>query len=174
MSHIDAVDLPIDLSWGSTYDQFLADAWPLIRPHWNEVGTFRGVLRLNPDHDRYRLIEMRGSLHILLARRAGEVVGYLFMLSTEHPRDKAAIVMRDDIFYVRPTVRRTNLGLRMIAEAVEYARDRADILMLTEKTRRSVQRGKNGGRYLAKFGLEPLETTWGMVLRNPHAARDEA
>jgi len=159
----------IEMRWGMTYSAFLAEAWPMAKRHWNEVGTFRDVLRLDPDHDRYRALERDGRLHILSARSDQFLVGYLFLLTLPHPRDRQARVARDDLFYVDPAYRKFRLGPAMIKSALSYAEGRADIIMLSEKARRTLARGPHGGTYLKQYGFEPMETVWGKVLRNPHA-----
>jgi GNAT superfamily N-acetyltransferase len=160
----------IEFRWGTTYSAFLAEAWPKLRAHWAEVGTYRHVLRLDPDHDKYRAAERAGILHILTARVGGELAGYLFVLILPHPRDKGATLARDDIFYVDPKFRRFRLGPAMIEEALAYIEPRADIVMLTEKVHRSLGRGRFGGSYLARYGFQPLEVTWGRVIRAPHGS----
>lgn len=161
------MSIPV-LKWGMTFSSFLVEAGSLPRDHWNEVGTFREALHFNPDHDRYRAAERAGALRILTAHVDGCLAGYLFLLIIPHPRDKNAILARDDIFYVRPSCRRMLLGPTMIDEVMTYAEQHAHIIMLSEKVRRSATRGVRGGDYLMRWGLEPLEVVWGRVLRNPH------
>lgn len=160
-------DVPV-IQWGMTFSSFLVEAGNLPRQHWNEVGAFRDVLRFNPDHERYRNAERAGALRILTAHIHGNLAAYLFLLIIPHPRDKDAILARDDIFYVRPAYRRMRLGVQMIDEAIAYATQHAHIIMLSEKVRRSAARGQRGGDYLMRWGFEPQEVVWGRVLRNPH------
>ena len=171
MSAAQAFEDMMRLTWGMTYSAFLAEAWPMAKRHWDEVGTFNSVLRLDPDHDRYRMLERDGRLHILSARTDQFLIGYLFMLVVPHPRDKAVRVARDDLFYVDPNYRRFHLGPAMIESAISHAEGRADIIMLSTKARRTMGRGRYGGEYLRRYGFEPLETVWGKVLRNPHEGK---
>jgi GNAT superfamily N-acetyltransferase len=164
------IDVPYVLAWGQDYDAFLREAWPLIRPHWNEVGTHRDVLRLDPDHERYRRLAAAGMLHILTARLDGEVVGYVFLIIGPHARDKGATVAKDDVYYVRPDCRRLRLGVAFIEEILSYVGDKAHVVMLTEKLRR---RARGAARplesgYLARFGFTPVELMWSKIIRPPH------
>lgn len=152
----------IALKWDTTYDDFLAEARPLIENHWAEVGSHRDVLVLDPDHQLYRNLERAGRLHILTARVDGMLAGYLFVLIAPHPRDRSAVIGRDDIFYVVPEYRRLRLGPAMIEEALRYLDGRAHIVMFTAKLRR------HHTDYLARFGFHPQEQTWAKVLRSPH------
>jgi len=150
------------LSWSADYDAFLAEAGPMIEAHWNEVGAFRDVLRLNPKHETYRAAAARGQLHILTARIGVELAGYLFVFAVPYPRDQDAIVGRDDIIYVAPRFRSMFLGWRMIREAERYlTRDiGVHLLLFTEKAGR--------GGYLGRLGFTPKETIFAKVVRNPH------
>lgn len=159
----------VSLTWGTRYDDFIAEAWPLIRAHWHEVGTHRDVLRLDPDHGRYRRLEEVGALHILVARVDGKIAGYFFMLITPHPRDRQATVGADDIMYAVPAFRRHRIGPRMLAAAMERCRQfDVNIVMFREKAYR------HGGGYLTRFGMKPVETVYSVVLKEPHVVAKDA
>lgn len=154
----------ITLTWGARYDDFIMEAWPLIRAHWNEVGTHRNVLKLDPDHERYRKLEDAGILHILIARVDGKLAGYFFMLVTPHPRDRKATVGSDDIMYAVPAFRRHLIGPKMLGAVVDKMHELGvNVVMLREKAYR------HGGGYLQRYGLKPVETVYSMVIREPHA-----
>ena len=161
----------VELSWGMPFDLWLGEASPMVRAHWQEVGSHRDVLSLQPQHELYRRAERAGALHILTARVDHDLAGYLFLLTMPHPRDRGAVLARDDIFYVSPRYRRLRLGVAMIEEAIGYAGGVADILMLTEKLRRrarGVQAQDIGMGYLARWGFTPTEMIWSLVLKRPH------
>ena len=160
----------IGLTWDKTYDEFLNEALMLIVNHWHEVGSHRDVLRLNPDHNRYRQLELGGFLHILCATDRQKIVGYMFVMLLPHPRDKNAIIGRDDVFYVTPEYRRRGVGLLLLKEALRFLEeDTCDIVMFSEKVRRTAARGARGGTYLRRFGFAPQEVVWSKVM--PRAAR---
>ena len=152
----------ISLTWGMGYNDFISEAWPLIRAHWAEVGSHRDVLRLDPDHDAYRRLETAGRLHVLTARIDTKLVGYLFALTIPHARDKSAIVGRNDIMYAAPQYRRYRVGPKMIEEAMRYLEHdlHVDIILFGEKMARHA-----GGNYLKRYGFEPFEVTHAKVIR---------
>jgi GNAT superfamily N-acetyltransferase len=156
--------MTVDLTWGTHYDDFIAEAWPQIRAHWGEVGSNRDILKLDPDHERYRRLERAGMLHILLARTEdGKIAGYLFMLVTKHPRDQGAIAATDDLTYVRPEFRRLGLGWKMIIEAERFAGEcGVHVLMFRAKARR------RNHAYLERRGFKPLEIVYSKVIAEPH------
>lgn len=159
----------VDLAWGTAYDRFIEEAWPLIRTHWEEVGSNRDILRLNPDHDRYRSLERAGVLHILLARTGGAIAGYMFLLVSRHPRDMAAMVATDDVIYVRPEYRRLGVGRLLIDEAIRFAGElRVHIVMFHAKARR------RNSNYLARWGFRPHEIVYSKVIAKPQRLAEAA
>lgn len=155
--------MTIDLSWGTRYDDFIEAAWPLIRAHWAEVGSNRDILRLDPDHEKYRNLERAGMLHILCARTERGIVAYMFLIISKHPRDKGAVAATDDIIYVRPEYRRLGTGRLMIAEAERFAVEcGVHLLALHSKARR------RNSRYLERWGFKAHEIVYTKVLANPH------
>lgn len=158
-----------DLTWGIKYDDFLAEAWPLIRAHWAEVGSNRDILKLDPDHDRYRRLESAGALHIQTARGASGLIGYMFLLIAPHPRDKGAIAATDDVIYVRPEFRRLGVGWQMIGEAERFAGEcGAHIVMFHAKARR------RNSAYLERRGFKAHEIVYSKVLAQPHRVAQAA
>lgn len=159
----------IDLTWGTRYDDFIAEAWPLIRAHWNEVGSHRDVLRLDPDHERYRALEKVGALHILTARLDGKIIGYMFVLVTRHPRDRGAIAATDDVIYAAPQYRRHHVGAKMLREALRRVEELGvNIVFFREKAWR------HGGGYLERYRFHKQEMVYAKVLKPPHAQEDAA
>ena len=151
----------IVLEWGMPYDDFIAEAWPLIRAHWHQVGSNRDILRLDPDHDVYRALESKKRLHILTARDGAAMAGYMFVLTIPHARDKSAMVGRNDIIYVDPKYRRHMVGPRMIEEALRHLESLGvDIVLYGEKVARHA-----GGAFLKRFGFEPFEIVHAKVIR---------
>ena len=153
----------ISFAWSHDYDRFLTEAWPMIQPHWKEVGSHRDVLKLNPNHDAYRRLTSLNMLHILTARVGARLIGYLFIIIMPHPRDMDAMLARDDIFYVMPQYRRLRMGPKMIEQVLSYVDGKADLIFLTEKLRRRAKglaASDIGDGYLARYGFHPSEMIW--------------
>lgn len=140
----------------------------LLSEHWDEVGTHRDVLHLDPDHDRYIGLEKAGSLIILSARHHGVMVGYMILLFMRHPRDRSAMVMTDDAIYCLPAYRRSMLGPKLMDRAEALAESSGiHFMFFTEKFRRLVQAGNRGG-YLKRRGFEPIEIKYAKMIKHPH------
>lgn len=179
----------ITYAWERGYDAFWEEAHPLITAHWNEVGTHRDILTLNPRHDVYRKLESVNGLHILVARSDrtsdlllsdhssisadrnsdGPIIGYLFIIATSHPRDISARLVQDDIIYVRPEYRRFLVGFALLRRALLKARELdAKIVVFHTKARRHLK--KDGeyyirNNYLRRLGFVPTEIAHHLVLK---------
>lgn len=159
------IQTEISYQWGMRYDAFISEAWPLIEAHWNEVGSHRDILSLDPDHERYRKLEQIGALHILTARHGKRLVGYFFVLTVQHPRDRGALAGHDDVIYVTPEYRPRFVGARLIEHALERLDNLGcNIVFFREKAWR------HGGGYLKRYGFSPHETVWAKVLRRKGVA----
>ena len=145
---------------GLKYDDFLVEARQMVVDHWNEVGSHREILSLNPNHDKYRALERAGVLSILAARDDGRLIGYLFLLVMRHMRDQDAVVGQHDAFYVIPEYRRHMVGPRLLVSALKiFDNSGVNIVLFTEKAWRK------SGRMLAKLGFKEFEMVYSKVIR---------
>lgn len=161
--------MTVNLAWGTRYDAFIEEAWPLVRAHWAEVGSHRDILRLDVDHDKYRALERAGHLHILLARTERTIAGYMFLLVSRHPRDRGAIAATDDVIYVKPEFRRLGIGWKMLAEAERFAGEcGAHVVFFHAKARR------RNVRYLERAGFAAHEIVFAKVIAEPHQVAEAA
>jgi GNAT superfamily N-acetyltransferase len=148
------------LQWGLGYDAFLNEGAELICAQWDEVKLFPGVLSLHPWSGMYRRAEMGRCLHILTARDAGKLVGYLGIIISRHPMDETATCVWDAFIYASPAYRQHWLGIRLLKEGIVCARQLgASIVFFHERARH------RGGGYLRRLGFEPHEITYSMVLK---------
>lgn len=99
-------------------DELIAELKPLLSAHYEEIAWRKDVIKLDPDFDKYRKLELLGSLCIYTAREDGALIGYaIFILSLNlHYRIKQA---SNDIFYVEPTKRGALVGKRLLREYSE-------------------------------------------------------
>jgi hypothetical protein len=86
-----------------------ADVWkeaqPLTRPHWEEIAKNKGLLRLNPDLDKYRRLDADGHLLLLTARAGGKLVGYFLWIIMAHPHYRHVRVAEEDLHFLSPEYR---------------------------------------------------------------------
>ena len=67
-------------TFGAIRDELMA----LWQPHYDEVAEDQDVIPLDPDWEKYAVLALRGSLAIVTARRADELVGYVFAVVDTH------------------------------------------------------------------------------------------
>lgn len=134
---LDAQQIIVDYRVGMKYADFVKAAERLIVSHWNEVGSFRNKLQLNPDHARYLGLEKNGNLHIITAWANDVLIAYLFLLIGKHPRDQSKLASAEDIIYVSPPFRRYRVGVKLRKYAEDLSRQFGCVLaMRLEKARR--------------------------------------
>jgi hypothetical protein len=62
-----------------------AQAQPLTRPHYDEIAKNKELLKLNPDLEKYELLDRSGNLLLITARADGRLVGYFLWIIAPHP-----------------------------------------------------------------------------------------
>jgi len=95
--------------WFDVKDQ-MAHLWPL---HWAEVAVNRDQIQLDPDFDTYAAFANAGMLHIVVARKEGEVIGYHFSVVRPHLHYRRSLSAFTDIYFVSPKYRTGRTPLRL-------------------------------------------------------------
>lgn len=96
-------------------DDVLEELEPLLQEHYKEVAMYQDKIELNPDYDLYRLMERQGTLHILTARDP-DLQGYCVTFINKHPHYKDHKYAVNDIIYVSPEHRHTDVAYEMLKE----------------------------------------------------------
>lgn len=106
--------------WFSVKDE-MSHLWP---DHWQEVAVNKDAIKLDPDFDTYATFANNGMLHIVVARRAGEIVGYHFSVVRPHLHYRQSLSAFTDIYYIAPKHRtgRTPMRLFQFVEQTLKAR----------------------------------------------------
>lgn len=104
------------------WSQCLPEMMGLWMSHWAEIGADTDKFDFDPDLDRYAEMERQGQLHVVTARRFGELVGYfIWIIGTllHHRTIKGAY---SDAYWLRPDCRQGLQGLKFIKEAERSVR----------------------------------------------------
>jgi len=116
-------------------DALWAEAFPLLREHWREVAAFPDI-PLEPDRERYAVLEANGALACFTAREAhdgmwtmhhsdktGEhsttplsppLVGYALYVVAPNLHYSSSLQAVQDVIYLDPSMRGTGVGYRFI------------------------------------------------------------
>ena len=86
--------------------EFKREAAILFPKHWDEVALHKDTIKLDVDFNQFDILEASGSLHIVVARDAGRIIGYWIGIIRPHLHYKQSLTAYTDIFYVRQESRK--------------------------------------------------------------------
>jgi GNAT superfamily N-acetyltransferase len=89
----------------------LPDLW--LR-HWEEIDQEN---RLDPDWQKYLVMEATGLLHVITARNTKKLIGYYMAVVTPQLHDKTCLMAFSDTLYILPEYRVGWTGYKLIREA---------------------------------------------------------
>ena len=96
------------------------DIKPLIKKHWELVALNQGVIKLNPDWEKYAQMDQSGLLRIFTARKNNELVGYCVLVVSQSLHYKDHIFANNDVVFVLPEYREGMTGYKLIKYAEDY------------------------------------------------------
>lgn len=139
---------------------YAVEAWPdaaaEIMPLWDahnaEVAAKDDKARLAPDLDRYMALHLAGKLHIVVAREAGAVIGYLFAAVETHLHRRNTLCAFYDLYYVKPEHRRGWTGIHLFKEAERSLKARGVVKLHT-----GTKLWKDVGRLFERMGWDETE-----------------
>lgn len=92
---------------------------PLLRAHYEEIALHRDQIPLDPDWDRYRMLERDGKLIVIAARNdERDLVGYAVFFVQPHMHYQQTLYAINDVLYVYPQYR-GRAGLKIVRFAEE-------------------------------------------------------
>lgn len=138
-------------NWFDVKDQ-MAQLWV---EHWKEVAVNQAEIPLNPDFDTYAAFANAGMLHIVVARKDGEVVGYHFSVVRPHLHYKQSLSAFTDIYFLAPAHRTGRTPLRLF-EYVEKTLKAKGVEKLFTGTKLSL----DAGPLFKHMGWTPTETLY--------------
>jgi hypothetical protein len=132
-----------------------AEMAPLWVKHYEEVALNRDKMPLDPDFANYDAMEQLGMLHIVVARKEGQIVGYHFTLVRPHLHYVSTLCGMTDIYWIAPENRtgRTPLRLFQFVESTLKARGVKKLFTGTKKS-------LDAGPLFEFMGWHPAETLY--------------
>lgn len=89
----------------------------LLHMHYDEIAENKDKIKLNVDHKFYFQGSKAGAIHVVTARKEGELIGYFVSIVRPHPHYKDHIFAMNDVLYVHPDYRKTSVSVRMFQYA---------------------------------------------------------
>jgi hypothetical protein len=94
--------------------EVVEEVQPLLEKHYAELTLNQDVVKLDPQWERYALLESLGSLVIFTARDGGMLAGYNAFFISHHMHYAALKVAQNDVFYVSEDHRKGSAPLRFL------------------------------------------------------------
>lgn len=93
---------------------------PLLLRHWEEIALDRDTVPLMPNWNLYKAAEDAGSFVAVVAREAGEIIGYSSYWLLRHPHYDSLFLAEADIYYLAPEYRRGMAGVKLMRFAENH------------------------------------------------------
>jgi hypothetical protein len=141
----------------------------LFERHWQELGTHKDQIPLDPDWDRYFLLAQTGTLRVRTARVDGVLAGYIFNLVGPGLHYRSTLHAEIEMFWLDPVYR----GMGVVGMnhwfVMDWFRDNDEDLRALGVKRISVavKNGYRDGRVAVVFkrlGYLPVETVLSRML----------
>ena len=111
--------------------EVIDDIKPLVKDHSEEVDVYQEVVQFNPDYDTYEAMAEMGIIKFYTARAEdGELVGYSVMMVNQNPHYKDHLYGVNDIFYVHPDHRHTEVAPTLLKYTEDKMRE-LDVSVIT-------------------------------------------
>lgn len=135
----------------------------LLDAHWNEVVHNKKLLKLMPDLKRYRDLEAKDLLHVVILRNDdGKVGGYsVHFIVRGHPHYKQLTAAEDNIHYLVPELRGTGKHEEMRRFALKTLRQRG-VHYVTAR----MKIGHEHDKTLRRIGYKPVDIVYALDLKN--------
>jgi GNAT superfamily N-acetyltransferase len=141
-----------------------AQVWPELAPfweqHWREVAIDQDHIKLDINLGWYDEMAACGMLHVVVARDAGQVVGYLLAMVRYHPRYKTSLTGIVDIYWLHPSYRRGYNGSRLLKYAEASLRQRG-----CERLYSAVKLSLDVGKVYERLGWIATERLYTKLLK---------
>ncbi len=136
------------------------EAQPLLLDHWHEIALDKGKVPLEPDWDKYRLLDQAGVLNLTTARDGTRLVGYALYILANNLHYRTLKVADSDVFFLAKAYRQgcTGLGLLKAAEANLIAAG-------TDKIINRLKLHYDVGAIFERLGYRPIERVYAKLVR---------
>lgn len=143
-----------------TYQREAARAlWPEIRPllarHWEEIASFDDI-PLDPDEERYNLMDEAGLMRCFTARADGVLIGYGVFVVGSNMHYRSSKLAVQDVLFVLPEYRRSRAGLGLIRFTGKQLREEGVLGVYQHEKTSHPQLGA----ILSRLGYSVVENIW--------------
>lgn len=140
------------------FNDVYADMMPLLEDHYQEIARFKDI-PLDPDIDRYEIINESDGLKIYIVYDDQGLQGYAAFFVSPHVHYKGSLQAMQDVLYIKNRHRKTGLGSKFIS----YCDDELKKLGVQVVYHHS-KVAKDFGETLKGLGYEHVENIYGKRL----------
>lgn len=108
----------------------LPEMKPLIEAHWEEVCWNKGKVKLNPDYEKFFLLQDNNCLLLVTVRDKGKLIGYNINHLHYHLHFKDHIYAVNDSIYLEPKYRHSGIAKDML-EVTEQMLEQIGVSVVT-------------------------------------------
>lgn len=132
---------------------------PLLVRHWREVALNHADVPLDIDEARYAELDESGALHIVTARRGGQLIGYHVAIVSPHLHYASTLHGITDVYWIAPEHRVGRTALRLF-QTVERELKARGVRKLFTATKLHLDQGP-----LFEFlGYRPVERLYAKLI----------
>jgi L-amino acid N-acyltransferase YncA len=143
-----------------------AEMLPLLVKHWREIALNHADVPLDIDEKRYADMDAAETLHIVTARKAGDLIGYHVAIISTHLHYASTLHGFTDVYYVAPEHRAGRTGLRLFqAVERELQAERAARGHKVMKLFTATKNHLNQSRLLEHLGYTSTEQLFTKIIR---------
>jgi GNAT superfamily N-acetyltransferase len=134
----------------------LDDSWKeIFQEHYEEIAWNKDKIKLDPDYEKYRLLDSKGMLKVYTAREDGILIGYSVWFLVWHMHYKSTLKAMNDILYLKKEYRGGMLGVRLL----QYSEEKLKGLGV-HTIGLHIKKSFDWGKMAEKLGFEPIETMY--------------
>ena len=131
----------------------LEELKPLLPLHYEELALDKDVAPLDPDFDRYFLLEDAGVLLYVTLRSKGVLIGYYIGMIERGLHYRSNLECKTDIFYIEQS-KRGKGGARILFDATEKELKRRGV----DRWFTGCKNHKDASQFFEKIGFKKIET----------------
>ena len=130
----------------------------LYPDHWMELDQNHDTVPMDVDYELYRNINDAGHLHVVTARHADSLIGYVISIIRPHLHHKSTMTAFTDMFYLMPDYRVGTIGYRLLKFMRDSVKERG-----VKQIYAATKLKYDVGPLLVRLGFNAVERTYNLV-----------
>jgi GNAT superfamily N-acetyltransferase len=142
--------------WASYYPECV----PLWVEHYEEFApAHEGKMEMGPDVRVYEALDKAGQLQVLVARSAGQMVGYCLVAIRPHIHYSKSLCGFEDSYFVTKSHRKGLVGYKLIKETLRHLEQRG-----VQRAYFMTKEFLSIAKLLERLGMKKIDTVYAIWL----------